>query len=132
MWRNHEGSVSARREQNGRRKPFCLMPSNWAWARLVSKSPDYNDKSIVATRVSRSPPKEVELMLDDFPIRKHEKNAKKFTAKAVQKPKSVKVGIRSEPSTAQAQTSQATVTKKKATSQIKHVYSLRTCRPTQQ
>ncbi|KAJ7500921.1 hypothetical protein B0H11DRAFT_1908775 [Mycena galericulata] len=38
MWRNHKGSLCARREQNGGHKPFCLMPSNWAWAWLVSKS----------------------------------------------------------------------------------------------
>ncbi|KAJ7303149.1 hypothetical protein DFH08DRAFT_977220 [Mycena albidolilacea] len=51
--------------------------------------PDYNDESTVATRVSRSSQKEVELTLDDFPVRKHEKKAKKPPAKTVQKPKYV-------------------------------------------
>ncbi|KAJ7852932.1 hypothetical protein B0H14DRAFT_2580689 [Mycena olivaceomarginata] len=107
---------------------FSVPPNKYA----LKPHPDYNDESIVATRVSRSPQKEVELTLDDFPVRKHEKKAKKPPAKTVQKPKSVKVGIQNEPSTAQADTSQATVTKKKATSPIKHVYSLRNRRPTQQ
>ncbi|KAJ7788770.1 hypothetical protein B0H14DRAFT_2947209 [Mycena olivaceomarginata] len=75
-----------------------------------------NSCSHSGVQVSRSPQKEVELTLDDFPVRKHEKKAKKTPAKTVQKPKSVK----------------ATVTKKKATSPIKHVYSLRNRRPTQQ
>ncbi|KAJ7829937.1 hypothetical protein B0H14DRAFT_2808617 [Mycena olivaceomarginata] len=83
--------------------------------------PDYNDESIVATRVSRSPQKEVELTLDDFPVRKHEKKAKKTPCEDS-----------SEAEVGEADTSQATVTKKKATSPIKHVYSLRNRRPTQQ
>ncbi|KAJ7674274.1 hypothetical protein B0H14DRAFT_3178191 [Mycena olivaceomarginata] len=76
--------------------PYTGLPGNTGTVPVygygsTGRSP--NDKSIVATKVSTSPQKEVELTLDDFPVRKHEKKAKESTAKAVQKPKSVKVQI---------------------------------------